>query len=141
MQKNQQALEKKSRHTSSTVETQNAPTPRPWSVSQKSKRKIIDKDGQTIASVGRVEKVPESVYYNWTANAELICRAVNSFDALVEALNDVRTRILASEHWWMDSPFKGGLDLNKIEAALAVAGKAPSVPKGSDNHLAAPVIP
>lgn len=54
------------------------------------------------------------------ANPALIVRAVNSHDALIAALEDCKRRIEKSEHWWMDCPDRGGMDLEMIDAALAL---------------------
>jgi hypothetical protein len=51
------------------------------------------------------------------ANARLIAAAPN----LLEALQDVLSRIKKSEEWWMDCPDRGGFDAEAIGAAIAKA--------------------
>jgi predicted KAP-like P-loop ATPase len=58
------------------------------------------------------------------AKAECIIRAVNSHQKLVDALKDIKRRIEESDEWWMDSPDRGGFDLEAINAALTAAGAA-----------------
>jgi len=51
------------------------------------------------------------------ANARLIAAAPE----LLEALQDVLSRIEKSEEWWMDCPDRGGFDAEVIRAAIAKA--------------------
>lgn len=51
------------------------------------------------------------------ANAKLIASAPE----LLEALKYVKQRIEDSEEWWMDSPNRGGFDMEIIEIAIKKA--------------------
>lgn len=48
--------------------------------------------------------------------------AIAALPEVLQALADVLQRIGESEHWWMDSPSKGGFDVEAIRAALLKAG-------------------
>lgn len=47
-------------------------------------------------------------------------------EPILSALQDVRSRIIKSEHWWMDSPNRGGFDLDAISNALRAASPSPA---------------
>lgn len=53
-----------------------------------------------------------------TANAQ----AIAALPDLIAALADTLQRIEDSEHWWIDSPDSGGMDAERIRAALLKAG-------------------
>ena len=55
------------------------------------------------------------------ANAEFVCRAVNAHDALLAVLQYVSEWADKSEDWWINCPDRGGLDAEKIDAAIALA--------------------
>lgn len=52
-----------------------------------------------------------------SADAKLMAAA----PAMLEALKDTLKRIEQSDHWWMDSPYKGGMDADMIRAAIRQA--------------------
>lgn len=40
--------------------------------------------------------------------------------AVREALEQVKKAVDNSDYWWMSSPDRGGIDMEKVEAALAL---------------------
>ena len=55
------------------------------------------------------------------ANANFIVRACNNHYKLLDALKDVKKRVDDSDEWWMDSPDRGGIDMEVVEKAIAEA--------------------
>jgi hypothetical protein len=71
------------------------------------------------------------------ANAELICRAVNNFDALVEALKQARYQLLFSLPTPNSLPrYERRAWMDKIAALIASVEDGSSVPNGNDSSSA-----
>lgn len=143
-------LEKKRRDTSSTVETQNAPTPRPWETYACHVYAAGDEGGnvcsmsdpraKTILGYSEVRCGSEGVHEAY-ANAELICRAVNSFDDLLSVTKEAREHLVRSRTTHLSaSPEARHAFVERMEAAITKA-EARSVPSAPEKHLAAPGNP
>jgi len=70
---------------------------------------------------GPIEVCPATAH--GLTDAKFILRAVNAYGPMLEALKDVKHRLETSDQWWIDVPEKGGLDLEMIDAAIALAEK------------------
>lgn len=101
-------------------------TPGPWEI----KPEEVDKPyirvrgkmlGGRFKIANVVTPVHDGVHYKEAdetrANANLIAAAPE----LLEALQKVKSVVDASEHWWMDSPDRGGIDMQAIDAVIAKA--------------------
>lgn len=59
--------------------------------------------------------------HDFQANVNRIVKAVNMHDELIKMLSEIQENIKNSEEWWMNSPNRGGFDLDKIEQLLKQA--------------------
>lgn len=62
-------------------------------------------------------------FYGSKTNARKLEKRMNSHDALVAVLLEIKHKIIESGEWWMDCPDRGGFDLEAIESALKLAGE------------------
>lgn len=94
-------------------------TPGPWLARAVKNPNLVNHIGYAIDFNEHQEQVADFVYEK--DDAYLIRAAPN----LLAALKDVLRRIENSEHWWMDTPDRGGFDTEMIEAAIALATGEP----------------
>jgi len=86
----------------------------PWMVDPKASTRVMDTAGTTIASAGMASRILEDAQ----SNARFIAAAPEMYDMLME----IKKTIEESEQWWMESPDRGGFDLDKIISVLQKAG-------------------
>lgn len=108
------------------------PTPGPWEVDENSPASVIALDGDCgmkrqwvatangptnaslIAAAGTAAAECEKMWYDGQSSIEAL-------PDLLKVLEDTLKRIKESDAWWMDCPDRGGMDADKIQAAIAKA--------------------